>query len=321
MTNPFQRGIQAFMPVYLRILLAISLWFISYALMSFIGLLVASGVTGIGVADFSAEILNNKSAMLGTGLKIIQVFSDIGLFVIPALALPFIIFQQNPVLFMGMRKRTPLLIYLIAICMALSIQPLVSVTAILNQHIVLPHFMSGLEQQMQSLEKKNEALMETFLKMHGPLDLLINTLIIAVLPAIAEELFFRGFLQKALQIRLKSGGTAVIVTAFIFSFIHLEFYGFLPRFILGILLGYAYLWSGDIKIPILIHFTNNFMDICLSYFTSQGNKSIGNENSFDTMQLVFCFLSLFVLAFLAYVFKMKAKPTPILSYESNKNED
>jgi len=309
------------MPLYLRILLAVSLWFISYAVMSFIGLAVASGVTGISIMGFSAEILNNKSPMLGTGLKIIQVFSDIGLFVIPALILPFIIFQQGPVSFMGMRKRTSILIFILAVCMALSIQPLVSVTALINQHLVLPHFMSGVEQQMQSLEKKNEALMETFLKMHGPFEFFINTLIIAVLPAIAEELFFRGFLQKTLQIRIKSGSTAVIVTAFIFSFIHLEFYGFLPRFILGILLGYAYLWSGDIKVPILIHFTNNFMDLCLSYYAPQADKVNGPQNSFDTMQLVLCFLSLFVLALLAYVFKMKANPNLLLNYESNKNED
>jgi len=321
MTNPFQQGIQAFMPIYLRIVLGISLWFISYAVMSFIGLAIASAATGISITGFSTEIFNDKNPMLGTGLKIIQVFSDIGLFVIPALVLPLIIFQQGPVSFMGIRKHTSILIFLIAVCMALSIQPVVSATAILNQHLVLPHFMSGLEQQMQSLEKKNEALMETFLKMHGPFDFFINTLIIAVLPAIAEELFFRGFLQKTLQLRIKSGGTAVIVTAFIFSFIHLEFYGFLPRFILGILLGYAYLWSGDIKVPILIHFTNNFMDLCLSYFTSQGSKANGNENSFDTAQLVLCFMSLFVLAILAYVFKMKAKPNLIMSYESNKNED
>lgn len=320
MTNPFQEGIQAFIPLYLRILMGISLWFISYAIFTFIGLWIASTATGISVMGFNIDSLDAKNGAFATGLKIIQVFSDIGLFVIPALVLPFIIFQKGPVSFMGMRMRTPLIVFLIAICMALCIQPLVSVSALLNEHLVLPHFLRGLEEQMQNLEKKNEALMDAFLKMRGPFDFSINTLIIAVLPAIAEELFFRGFLQKTLQIRIKNGTTAVIVTAFIFSFIHLEFYGFLPRFILGLLLGYAYLWSGDIKVPILIHFTNNFLDLCLSYFTLSAGKMPASQNSFDIMQVVLCVLSLFVLALLMYVFKMKTHINTAIKYEGDQNE-
>jgi len=321
MTNPFKEGLQAFMPHYLRILMAISLWFISYAVFTFIGLSIASAATGIPIMGFNIDGLDTKNSSFASGLKIIQLFSDMGLFIIPALVLPFIIFQKGPVSFMGMQKRTSFLAFVIAVCMALCIQPLVSVTAIVNQHLVLPHFMNGLEQQMQNLEKKNESLMEAFLKMHGPFDFFINTLIIAVLPAVAEELFFRGFLQKTLQTRLKNGGTAVIITAFIFSFIHLEFYGFLPRFILGLLLGYAYLWSGDIKVPVLIHFTNNFMDLCLSYFTPQADKATAAQNSFDNMQLVFCFLSLFALTFLAFMLKKNIHQNPTISYEGNKNED
>ncbi len=320
MTNPFQEGIQAFIPLYLRILMGISLWFISYAVFTFIGLWIASAATGVSVMGFNIDSLDAKSPPFATGLKIIQVFSDIGLFVIPALVLPFVFFQRGPVSFMGMLKRTSLVVFLIAMCMALCIQPLVSVTALMNEHLVLPHFLSGLEQQMQNLEKKNEALMDTFLKMHGPIDFLINTLIIAVLPAIAEELFFRGFLQKTLQIRIKNGTTVVIVTAFIFRCIHLEFYGFLPRFILGLLLGYAYLWSGDIKVPILIHFTNNFLDLCLSYFTPQAGKIVASQNSLDMIQIILCVLSLFVLALLMYVFKMKTHINTAISYEGDQNE-
>ncbi len=318
MKNPFNEGSQAFMPFYLRIMIGASLWFISYAVISFLGLWIASSITGTSLATFSLGNFENKGPAFAAGLKIIQLFSDLGLFVVPALILPFIIFQHNAVAFMGMKKRTSFAVFILAICLALGIQPLVTVSAYFNEHLVLPHFLSGMEQQMQAMEKKNEGLMKSFLQMHGIWDFIINTVIIAILPAVAEELFFRGFLQKALQIGLKRSHLAVIATAFIFSFIHLEFYGFLPRFLLGLLLGYAYLWSGDIKVPILIHFTNNFMDLCLSYYSGSVETGSGVQNSFGIMQILFSIVSLFVLAYLVYIFKIKLKQQDsMIPYEGN----
>lgn len=318
MKNPFLEGSQAFMPFYLRIMIGVSVWFISYGVISFLGLWIATLITGTDINSFSLENFEGKGPAFALGLKTIQLFSDLGLFVVPGLLLPVILFQTNPVAFMGMKKRTSLAVFILAICLALGVQPLVTLTAYFNEHLVLPRFLAGIEQKMKAMEIKNEGLMKSFLQMHGLGDFLINTLIIAVLPAVAEELFFRGLLQKALQIGLKRNHLAIIITAFVFSFIHLEFYGFLPRFLLGLLLGYAYLWSGDIKVPILIHFANNFMDLCLSYYSGSTETGSGIQNSFGWMQVLFCVVSLFVLAYLVYIFKMKIKQQDsIISYEGN----
>ena len=111
--------------------------------------------------------------------------------------------------------------------------------------------------------------------MNSVSDLLINLVIIGLIAAIAEEIFFRGILQQIFKEWSKSIHSSVLITAFLFSAIHMQFSGFLPRFILGILLGYMYYWTKTIWIPIIIHFINNGIIVILSY------KPIGDIISFD----------------------------------------
>ena len=102
----------------------------------------------------------------------------------------------------------------------------------------------------------------------------------ALLPALSEELTFRGVLQNLLAKR----GTAVDVwvTAFIFSAIHMQFYGFIPRFLMGALLGYALLWSRSIWLPILLHFTNNAMVTCAYFVVNQYGLDIKAVDTLGT---------------------------------------
>ena len=168
---------------------------------------------------------------------------------------------------------------------------------------------------MQQLEAQVNALLQQFLTYGNGAwwVLLLNLLVLAVLPAIGEELTFRGVLQRLLSVRqqdrtdcalrnksdlcLRSphqniaaqvlSGTpispsekgqgdvsqrstlnaqlSVWVTAFIFSFIHFQFYGFIPRLLLGALLGYVLLWSGNIRYSMIMHCTNNALSVLLFY--------------------------------------------------------
>jgi len=94
-------------------------------------------------------------------------------------------------------------------------------------------------------------------------DLLINLLVIAIIPAVGEELLFRGVIQKQFTALTHSKGAAVVLTAILFSALHMQFFGFLPRFALGVLLGYLYVWSGSIWLPVLAHFFNNATAVLL----------------------------------------------------------
>ena len=98
----------------------------------------------------------------------------------------------------------------------------------------------------------------------------------ALVPALAEEFFFRGAIQHFLSSVLKNKHIVVIITAFIFSVIHFQFYGFIPRFLLGIYLGYLAIWSGKLFLPILAHFMHNSLSLLFDYL-SKKNDGVNEE--------------------------------------------
>jgi len=130
-------------------------------------------------------------------------------------------------------------------------------TGEINALLDLPEWLSGLEEWIMKMEDDSEQLMEKLMVVKTLPSLLLNIFMIAILPAIGEEVLFRGVLQKIFVRLFKSGHFAVWLTAILFSALHLEFLGFLPRLVLGLVFGYLYLWSGKLWLPILAHFVNN----------------------------------------------------------------
>ena len=102
----------------------------------------------------------------------------------------------------------------------------------------------------------------------------LGLLVVAVLPAICEELFFRGMIQPLLLRATGSPHRAIWVTAIVFSAIHFQFFGFVPRMLLGALFGYIYYWSGNLRLAMLAHFVNNGLTVTLSYFSRRGDISL-----------------------------------------------
>jgi len=103
-------------------------------------------------------------------------------------------------------------------------------------------------------------------------------LIMAILPAIGEEFLFRGFLMRYFSSFVKNIHLNIIIVSIIFSALHLQFYGFLPRMALGILLGYLFYWSGSIWLPIVVHFANNAMTVIVYYLAEVGKINIDAED-------------------------------------------
>ncbi len=135
-----------------------------------------------------------------------------------------------------------------------------------NQSIVLPESLRAIENWMRSLE--DSAMQTTHLLLSGgsTVNLILNLVIIAAFAALSEEIFFRGALQQFLQEKYRNGHAAVWISSLIFSVIHFQFYGFFPRLVLGALLGYLFLYTRNLWIPILVHFINNATVIVLSHF-------------------------------------------------------
>ncbi|HIB84338.1 MAG TPA: CPBP family intramembrane metalloprotease [Chromatiaceae bacterium] len=140
----------------------------------------------------------------------------------------------------------------------------------LNQNIAFPESFSYLEELFRAMEKNGEALMETLIIMDSPFDLAVNMFMIALVPALGEELLFRGTLQKVLNNVWQDPHVAILVSGCIFSCFHLQFYGFFPRFILGVIFGYMFWWSGKIRLPIFAHFIHNGVQVALIYLNDHG---------------------------------------------------
>ena len=140
--------------------------------------------------------------------------------------------------------------------------------------MTLPAFLESLEQWMKTSEESAKVLTEQFMHATTFGGLIINLLLMAVLPALGEELTFRGVLQQLFRgsnVSELQGSRvphlAIWCSAILFSAIHLQFYGFVPRMLMGALFGYALVWTGSLWVPILMHFTNNAAAVIL-YFIS-----------------------------------------------------
>jgi uncharacterized protein len=139
-----------------------------------------------------------------------------------------------------------------------------------NSHLVLPEFLSELEQWMRDMETTLMELTNYLTDFQSIPELLFGILVIGVFAGVGEELFFRGLIQPKIQGYLRSPHWGIWVTAIIFSAIHVQFYGFLPRLFLGALFGYLYHYSGSLFYPILGHILNNSFTLLLVYASNEG---------------------------------------------------
>ncbi len=146
--------------------------------------------------------------------------------------------------------------YLLLILLFLACLPLVQIFTFSPESFHLPSWMSGIEADMHALEEKAEAVVTYLVARPDISSLLINMLIFAVIPAFGEEVFFRGIIQQRLG-KNRNPHMAIWVTAFIFSLMHFQAYGFFARMILGAILGYLLYYSGSLWPSIIGHFLYN----------------------------------------------------------------
>jgi len=147
-----------------------------------------------------------------------------------------------------------------------------------NMNLKFPEFMSGFENWALQEEERLAKLTEVITDFKSLGDMFIGVLVIALLPAVGEELVFRGMIQRELWRGTLNIHLAIWVSAAIFSAIHIQFYGFVPRLLLGALFGYLYYWSGNLLIPMFSHFFNNAFAILMVYLNHVKITDINIEN-------------------------------------------
>jgi uncharacterized protein len=226
--------------------------------------LFASAIS-IGGSDTNFKTVSPEGL---TSFKLLQAMSTFIIFIIPAFL--FVIFTSDKKIgYLKLQGFKPLLL-LIVFMLVLFLMPLINWTGEINSHLTLPSFLSTIENWMKASEGKAKELTDAFMKMDSISDLAINIVIIALLAALGEELLFRGVLQNVLVEWTKKTHVSVWITAIIFSALHAQFYGFLPRMLLGVVLGYLYIWSDSLWLSILFHFLNNGLAVLFSYLIGKG---------------------------------------------------
>jgi len=214
------------------------------------------------------QLFTNANANDISSLKILQLIQSVATFVLTPIVLSYL-WSKNPRRYLHLDSKTNLNIYVLVAIFMVIIIPFINLLGYLNQQIILPESLKPIETWMKNSELQAAELTERLLDVHNVLGLLFNVFLIAILPAIGEELYFRGIVQKILS-NEKYVIFGIWSAAFIFSAIHLQFYGFLPRLLLGAFFGYLLYWSGNLWLPILAHFINNVMAVLFYYFQKNG---------------------------------------------------
>lgn len=125
--------------------------------------------------------------------------------------------------------------------------------------------MIPLPEMLRSMESDTTETLKKLLVMENGWELAANLVVIALLPGLGEELLFRGIVQQQLQRRLSQPWMAILATALLFSAIHMQFEGFLPRALLGVLLGWLYWRTQNFWVPAIAHFFNNAIQVIGQY--------------------------------------------------------
>jgi hypothetical protein len=255
-------------PAWYRLILAI-LVIITFSLLFFIlAIVIAIPIFRLTFTDLQNILMAGVQTQNISFLKYLQVIQSVGTFFFPALLLAWL-FTGNSYTYLQINTRINSYSLVIVIFSILFAIPIINFTGYLNSLVTLPDSMGGIENKIRELEHEASELMKSFLNVPSTGGYLINLMIIAVLPAICEEFLFRGIFQRLFIEWTGNKHIGIIIAATIFSFFHMQFLGFIPRFLLGIYFGYLLVWSGSLWLPIAAHFINNAFAVTFYHFANQ----------------------------------------------------
>ncbi len=250
-----------------KFLFSVVVLFILLLAFQFLGTFLAAWIYGFSVSDFLALGTYEDPSYVAAS-KFIQILGSVGTFIIPAFLLSYL-FEGDIFSYYKFRNPTGMIPMLLVILMMISVIPFINYMAEINLKMEIP--IRALDQLLRTLESTAEEMMVAFTATNSILGLLVNLLMIGVIAAVGEELIFRGLIQKLMTQMLKNTHLAILITALLFSAFHFQFFSFLPRFVLGLILGYLMFYGQSIWYPILAHFVNNAMGVIYYYFNSRGS--------------------------------------------------
>lgn len=260
-----QSFIQMSSPAKLILLLLLVVFFMLMG--SAVAILISVPLFGHDLSAIISMIENPEAGNIGL-VKFFQIIQSIFLFIIPALIAAWL-FSENAFHYLEAGNKASSITLVLVLASLFMAIPLMNFLASVNSRLDFPHWLNGLESRIRAMEDSAGKLTELFLKSETMTDLAVNLLMIAILPAVGEEFLFRGVLQKLFISWTRNSHAGVILAAFTFSFIHFQFYGFIPRLLLGLYFGYLLVWSSSIWVPVTGHLINNGIAVVYYRYTIQ----------------------------------------------------
>ena len=194
---------------------------------------------------------------------------DILAFILPAVVTMAIIYRR-PFHVMGLDRAPSWLAITIVIVFYVISLPAMNWLVEMNKAMSLPSWMAGIEQAMRTAEDNAAEVTQEMLNINSVGQLILCVLVVGVMAGLSEEMLFRGALLRTMQDSRLGNHAVVWITAFLFSALHMQFYGFVPRMLLGVWLGYLFVWTGSLWVPIIAHTLNNSTVVLMSYLSNKG---------------------------------------------------
>jgi membrane protease YdiL (CAAX protease family) len=283
---------------------------IVFSLVASLFLLPTLNITSV---DELNTLFNNGDPGVIRTMKMVQLVSSIGSFIVPAHIFS-LLSAGNYKEYFGFDKKPAFNTFLLVCLVMLCAMPLINAMAALNAQMQLPSFLSDFENWLKTAEERNKIVTQQFLKMDSFGDLWLNLFIVAFIPALGEEMFFRGAMQKTI-IDWNKGNIhkGIWISAIVFSAFHFQFYGFLPRMVIGAMLGYMMVWGGSVWLPVAAHFTNNAAAVILSYLIQKEHlpKSIEEVGSVSE-EIIYTVLSIVIVGYLLFRLYKSKKSNPLV---------
>lgn len=244
-------------PPFLQLLLLLMLCLMTGGLFAYLAISTAHWLGDYDVASLLSGLPTDPQSV--PLIWYLQGLSALGAFVVPGLIFAYYWDFDKPLAPLGLDHARQAKPYVLTALLMLASVPLVYGIYALNQKMALPPDWQSLEESWKAQEERAAATINLLLSTPGSWAVLINFLILVLLPAFGEELIFRGLLQRIFLQASRNQHVAIWTSAVLFSAIHLQWYGFLPRMVLGAGFGYLVVWSGSLFPAIFGHLLNNAM--------------------------------------------------------------
>jgi membrane protease YdiL (CAAX protease family) len=269
-----------------------------------IGAVIVAAFYGLDMVMNVAQ-LNLSAPGTVNALWILQIIgTTIPLLITPLVFARFVV--KQPQEYLKPSFNFPWTMIVIVFCVMMVSSPLVELLSRVNQNMVLPEYLSGVQKWMRDSEDKAEKLITLLLKMDTIFGVIANVIAVGLFTAIVEELMFRGCVQTIFVKWTGNVHAAVWITAILFSAFHMEFFGFLPRLLLGALFGYFAAWSGSVWPAVWGHFINNATAVVAVYLYQHKLVKI-DPNSTQIFKYPAYVFSFIIVLFLLFLYHNVAK--------------